>query len=124
MIIEVDTSSPVPPYEQIRAQFSALIEGGVLGRGARLPPIRQLASDLDLAPGTIARAYRDLESAGLVVADGRRGTSVAINGTAASRRRLIMDAADAYATEAARLGVSAAEAMGAIEAALSRRARR
>ena len=123
MIIEVTTGSPVPPYEQIRSQFAALIESGVLGRGARLPPIRQLASDLDLAPGTVARAYRDLEAAGLVVTNGRHGTSVATNGSATNRQRLLTEAANAYATEAMRLGVAVDDAVRAAELALRRRAR-
>lgn len=120
MIIEVDTTSPVPPYEQIRSQFAALIESGVLGRGSRLPPIRQLATDLGLAPGTVARAYRDLEGAGLVSTNGRHGTSVAINGSVEARRRRLTDAAQAFAAEVSRLGVDAPDVLRAVEQALRR----
>ena len=74
--VGVDTLSPVPPYEQVRAQLAELVAGGVLGPGDRLPPIRQLAADLGIAPGTVARAYRLLESAGLVRTGRGGGTRV------------------------------------------------
>lgn len=61
-------TSPVPPYEQLREQIAGLIATGLLQAGQRLPPVRQLAADLGLAGGTVARAYRELEQAGLVEA--------------------------------------------------------
>jgi DNA-binding transcriptional regulator YhcF (GntR family) len=72
--IVVDTDSPTPPYEQVRAQLADLIEHGV---DERLPPVRQLAADLRLATGTVARAYRELEQAGHVVSRRGGGTRVA-----------------------------------------------
>jgi GntR family transcriptional regulator len=77
VIVRIDPGAPDPPFEQLRAQVLASIAAGELPPGTRLPPIRQLAGDLGLAPGTVARAYRELESAGLVVSAGRRGTRVA-----------------------------------------------
>ncbi|WP_445524451.1 GntR family transcriptional regulator [Streptomyces cyslabdanicus] len=74
--VRVDTTSPVPPYEQIRAQLSGLIRTGGLTDGERLPPVRQLAADLGLATGTVARAYRELETAGLVRTRRGAGTRV------------------------------------------------
>lgn len=64
--VHVDTASPVPPYEQIRAQLAALITTGRMPEGERLPTVRQLAADLGLAAGTVARAYRELEAASLI----------------------------------------------------------
>lgn len=49
---------------------------GVLAPGERLPSVRQLADDLDLAPNTVASAYRLLGDRGVVVGRGRRGTFV------------------------------------------------
>ena len=49
MILSVDLDSPVPPYEQIRAQLTMMAASGVLPPGSRLPTIRQLAADLALA---------------------------------------------------------------------------
>ncbi|MFI1159140.1 GntR family transcriptional regulator [Streptomyces sioyaensis] len=75
--IRVDTTSPVPPYEQIRAHLGALIITGRLTEGERLPTVRQLAADLGLAPGTVARAYRELEVAELIRTRRGAGTRVA-----------------------------------------------
>ncbi|MEV0184026.1 GntR family transcriptional regulator [Streptomyces sp. NPDC050625] len=75
--VRVDTNSPVPPYEQIRAQLAALITTGRLPEGERLPTVRQLAADLGLAAGTVARAYRELESASLIRTRRGAGTRVA-----------------------------------------------
>ena len=115
-MIEVDTASPVPPYEQIRAQLTALIESGELAEGARLPAIRQLAGDLGLAPGTVARAYRELEAAGRVVSRVRHGTTVAarIRPTAAQSRARLAEAANTYALAARALGLTRDQAVAAI----------
>ncbi|MFE5190544.1 GntR family transcriptional regulator [Streptomyces sp. NPDC056628] len=75
--VRVDTTSQVPPYEQIRAQLAALIRTGRLVEGERLPTVRQLAADLGLAPGTVARAYRELEAARLIRTRRGAGTRVA-----------------------------------------------
>jgi DNA-binding transcriptional regulator YhcF (GntR family) len=75
--ISVDLDSATPAYEQIRAQVSALIALGALEPGSRLPTVRRLAADLGIAAGTVARAYRELEQAGLIVARRRNGTVVA-----------------------------------------------
>ncbi|MFE3906664.1 GntR family transcriptional regulator [Streptomyces sp. NPDC059153] len=64
--ISVNHASPVPPYEQLRVQLADLISIGHLTQGDRLPSVRQLASDLGLANNTVVRAYRELETAGLV----------------------------------------------------------
>ena len=76
MIVTVDPTSAVPPYEQIRSQISNLIVTGALSPGTRLPAIRQLSADLGVASGTVARAYRELERAALIGGRGRRGMSV------------------------------------------------
>ncbi|KGF00097.1 MAG: GntR family transcriptional regulator [Actinomyces urogenitalis] len=71
------TDSPTPPFEQVRSQIASLIVDGALEEGQRLPPVRQLAGDLRLAPGTVARAYKELEAAGMVVTRRAAGTRVA-----------------------------------------------
>jgi DNA-binding transcriptional regulator YhcF (GntR family) len=113
MILRVDPSSPVPPYEQIRGQVATMIATGILPVGQRLPTIRQLASDLGLAGGTVARAYRELERGGLLVSRGRHGTFVAER-PAASRNdqeRALIEAAGAFAAQAAQLGVDPRNAL-------------
>ena len=75
--LSIDLRSAVPPFEQIRAQIAALISAGALEPGAHLPTMRRLAADLGIAAGTVARAYRELEHAGLVETGRRKGTTVA-----------------------------------------------
>ena len=77
MNIVVDPDDPTPPYEQLRRQIGDLIGSGRLTAGDRLPPLRQLANDLGLAVGTVARAYRELEGEGLLVSRRGGGTRVA-----------------------------------------------
>jgi GntR family transcriptional regulator len=84
--VRVDTTSPVPPYEQIRAQLAALISTGRLPEDERLPTVRQLAADLGLATGTVARAYRELEAASLIRTRRGAGTRVAPLPVGADRR--------------------------------------
>lgn len=74
--VRIDLTSGVPPYEQIRGQITALVAAGVLGEGERLPTVRDLASDLAVATGTVQRAYRELEATGVVTSRRRLGTVV------------------------------------------------
>jgi GntR family transcriptional regulator len=76
MKIVVDTANARPIYEQIVQQIEQAIRSGDLPRGRPLPPIRQLASDLELNPNTVARAYQQLERNHIVTTAGRRGTFV------------------------------------------------
>ncbi len=106
MIIDVDTRSAVPPYEQIRAQILELAASGELPEGTRLPTIRQLAGDLGLATGTVARAYRELESQNIVISRVRHGTTIAprTRPNAAQARKQLRAAARTYARTARALG--------------------
>lgn len=65
------------PALDIYRQLRGLIVSGQLGAGERLPTVRQTASDLGVAPGTAARAYKMLEGEGLVVSRTAAGTRVA-----------------------------------------------
>lgn len=76
MRIRVRIDSPVPQYEQIRAQIAAEVAAGRLTSGDRLPTVRTLAADLGIAAGTVARAYRELEAAGLASTRRRTGTVI------------------------------------------------
>jgi GntR family transcriptional regulator len=75
-MLEIDTRSSVPIYEQIVAQVRRAVAEGSLEPGSPLPPIRQLARDLELNPATVAKAYQLLEKDGVLEAAGRRGTFV------------------------------------------------
>ncbi|MFD0314025.1 GntR family transcriptional regulator [Streptomyces flavalbus] len=115
--IQIDESAGAgPPYEQVRAQISAQARAGVLPVGYRLPTVRGLAESLGLAANTVAKAYRALETDGVVETRGRNGTFVAAAGSAAERE--VAAAASAYALRARRLGVSEGDAEAAVRDAL------
>ncbi|MFG2099207.1 GntR family transcriptional regulator [Micromonospora echinaurantiaca] len=116
VLIVVDQDSSVPPYEQVRGQLAEMVGDGRLPVGTRLPTVRQLAADLNLAANTVARAYRELEAAGLLRTRGRHGTFVA-PGRDDAMDRLQRAAAD-YAAQAGRLGVPPAAALALVRAAL------
>ncbi len=75
--VRIDDASDQSITDQIVAQIQEAVATGRLSPGARLPPVRRLADQLDIAPGTVARAYGELERRGVVVTDGARGTRVA-----------------------------------------------
>ena len=114
--ITLATSSSVPPYEQVRSQIAAQITVGALAPGTKLPPVRRLAEDLTLAVNTVARAYRELETAGMVETRGRGGTVVTAGGDRVRSR--VQDAAQRYAELVQRHGLGPDEALGYIRAAL------
>lgn len=60
----------------LEAHLRSCVERGVLAAGDRLPPIREAAWKLGCAPGTVARAYRALELAGLAHGEVGRGTFI------------------------------------------------
>jgi len=70
-------TSPVRTAADLVALLEHRIGAGILAPGARLEPVRALAAELQLAPNTVAAAYRVLGERGLVVGEGRRGTFVA-----------------------------------------------
>lgn len=101
--IAVDPTDPTPPYEQIRRQLAGHIATGTLPAGTRLAPVRRLAADLELATGTVARAYRELEAAGLIVTRRGGGTTVAEQDPSATQagRRTRLDRLSAEFVRAA-----------------------
>jgi GntR family transcriptional regulator len=123
VILEIDPDAALPPYEQLRQQVTALVLGGALEPGARLPAIRQLAKDLGLAGGTVARAYRELESDGVVTTHGRHGTVVARPPRRATPPPELLDAARRYADQASRANATLDDALTAVRVAFASGAR-
>lgn len=76
MILSVDPGRALPIYEQVREQIKRMVASGTLQPGTRLPTIRQLATDLGLAKGTIERAYELLDADTVIETKGRKGTFV------------------------------------------------
>ncbi|CAM3118522.1 GntR family transcriptional regulator [Saccharomonospora xinjiangensis] len=116
MIIRLEPGSGTPPYEQVKSEISRQILDGELPVGTKLPTVRKLAAELGIAPGTIARAYRELEEAGLLETRGRAGTFVGASGD--TTRQRARDAASAYAEQVRALGLPPDEALAIVKAAL------
>lgn len=113
MELIVDPRDPVPPWEQVRRQLRELISAGTLPDGERIPSVRQLAGDLGLAAGTVARAYKDLEQEGLLVT--RRGAGTRVRRPAAGREAVLREQARAFVARARELGFSVEEIRQAVE---------
>jgi DNA-binding transcriptional regulator YhcF (GntR family) len=111
-LLVLDPGSSVPPYEQVRFQLAAAIESGRVLVATRLPTVRQLAGDLGLAVNTVARAYRELEMAGLIETRGRQGTFVA--GPLSQTREQAVQAAREYLEKMGDLGFDNAQAVAIV----------
>ena len=73
----LDPHSGVATYLQIVQQAKDALRLGTLDVGDQLPTVREVVADLAVNPNTVAKAYRDLEREGLVVARQGRGTFIA-----------------------------------------------
>jgi GntR family transcriptional regulator len=108
-MIRVDPRSAVSPVQQIRSQLAAQIRSGNLEPDSRLPTVRQLAADLRVAPGSVAKAYKELESAGLIRTARAAGTRVNPGQTTT---KPLVRAAEELANQATNEGLTLEEAQG------------
>jgi GntR family transcriptional regulator len=112
MQIHVSPDDGLPVYKQIFNQVKYLVAAGVLCPGEELPPIRALAEQLVINPNTVARAYRELEHAGIVVKRGTVGTFVSDAPSPFARRerlRVLRQRIDALLADASHMGVDVDE---------------
>ena len=113
--ITIDPDAATAPYEQVRGQIAEEAREGRLPVNYKLPTVRGLAQELGLAVNTVAKAYRALESDGVIETRGRHGTYVA---AVDARAREVAAAATAYVQRARRLGLDRDGARTAVEEAL------
>jgi GntR family transcriptional regulator len=109
MHLVISPSDGVPIYLQIVNQIKYLASSGQLRTGDELPAIRTLAEELVVNPNTVARAYRELEIAGIVEKRRTAGTFISDAGTRLARRerlKIIIQRLDALVAEARQMGVS------------------
>ncbi len=116
LVLILDPGSTVPPYEQLRSAVAGQVADGALAAGTRLPTVRALAADLGLAVNTVAKAYRALETDGVIETRGRAGTfvaSTALAGVSADVERLAAD----FVLAARRAGLTTPEAVTLVQRA-------
>ena len=123
MQFRVDTASSEPIYRQIAAQVRRGVAEGRLREGEKLPSVRGLSRELVVNPNTVARAYSELEAAGLLVTRRGLGVFVAAAGsdlTLAARRKRLDALVDALLVDALHLDLTLED----VQAAVRRRAGR
>lgn len=108
MQINISPKEGVPIYQQIVNQVKYLVASGRLSPGDEIPPIRTLAEQLTINPNTVARAYLELERAGVVTKRHGSGTYVSESGSPLARRervRILTRRIDALLAEAVNMGI-------------------
>jgi GntR family transcriptional regulator len=109
MLIRITTDDGLPVYKQIVTQVTYLVASGVLVPDDELPPIRALAEQLLINPNTVARAYRELEQAGVVYKRGTAGTFVSAGSSPLARReklKILRRRIDALLADAKHMEIS------------------
>lgn len=114
-ICRIDRHAVEPPVRQICDAIARAVQDGTLAPGTRLPTVRALAADLDVAVNTVAKAFRRLEEARIVITRGRAGTVVApLDGVSGRLEKAARD----FAELAVQLGVDRDRARRVVVAAL------
>ncbi len=108
MQIHISTKDGIPIYKQITNQIKYMIASRRLNPGEKLPPVRRLAESLLINPNTVARAYRDLETLGLVQT--RQGSGVCISEGVSplapeQKIKILKERADSLLTEAQQMDI-------------------
>lgn len=118
MLIHLSPKNGVPIYLQIVSQVKYLVASGRLQPLDEVPPIRTLAEKLLINPNTVARAYRELENAGILSKKQGSGTFVSELGTPlawSERIRLLTDRIDGLLAEAHQLDVPTEQVLALIK---------
>jgi DNA-binding transcriptional regulator YhcF (GntR family) len=116
--LHISPHDGVPIYLQIVNQVKYLVASGRLEPGEELPAIRTLAEQLLVNPNTVARAYRELELAGVVVKRRTAGTYVSDSASPLARRqrlKIISERVDALLAEARQMNIDTDELIELIQ---------
>jgi GntR family transcriptional regulator len=118
MRIHISANDGVAIYLQIVNQIKYLVASGRLSTGAELPPIRVLAERLLINPSTVARAYRELETAGIVEKRRTAGTYVSEQGSPLARReriKILAERIDSLLAEARQMNIALEDVLKLVE---------
>jgi len=117
MQINISEQDQVPIYLQIVNQIKLQVSSGRLTPDEELPSIRALAERLTINPNTVARAYRELEMAGIVTKRRNTGSYISQDASAvgkSERLKLLIEKVDSLLTDAKQLSVTADDLVGLI----------
>ncbi|MCL5105275.1 MAG: GntR family transcriptional regulator [Armatimonadetes bacterium] len=118
MLFDVDTASSVPIYAQLITQVKHAVAAGILCPGDALPSLREVAAHLRINPLTVARAYRELETSGILTTEPGRGSFISAH-TCVFREDYKQDAlfqaVDRMLVDAHYLGAAPDEVRAALE---------
>ena len=125
MLLRIDSLSPEPIFEQVVFQVKSAVARGDITSGSKLPSVRDLAKELTINPNTVARAYQELESQGVIVR--RQGSGCFVTGetsalSVAQRRKQLDQLVSRAVTEAYHLGFQRDEVRATLERHLKRQA--
>lgn len=121
--LDVNPRSGVPLYVQLMEQIKHALEIGALQPGDQLPTVRQLATELTIAPNTIVKAYDELSKLGLIESRQGAGTTVAANIDGTLRRQqqeALFERVQMLVRDAAHLEIDEARLRAVFKTALSR----
>ena len=109
MQIHISLDDGVPIYLQIVNQIKYLVASGRLVSGEQLPPVRKLAEQLLVNPNTVARAYRELESARVLST--RQGAGVYVSDSSSplnrrERNKILNERIDILLTESRQMNIN------------------
>jgi GntR family transcriptional regulator len=118
MRIHLDHHSGEPIYRQIVEAVKLMVARSELEAGAKLPSIRELASDLKINPRTVVKAYEKLDGAGLVVMQHGRGVFITAPQSVLpvrERKKVLQEQAQRLMAEAARIGADPEEVLEVVQ---------
>ena len=92
ILLDLNSAAERPIYGQIADRVKFAVAGGVLRPGDLVPSVRELSKQLVVNPNTVARAYRDLQTEGLLESVRGMGMQVAegaLERCRAARREMV-----------------------------------
>jgi GntR family transcriptional regulator len=118
MFFTIDFANDLALYDQIIRQIKFAVAGEVLKPGEMIPSVRELARELTINPNTVARAYRQLQTDGVLASI--RGTGLLVAETAferclQERRELIRVRLRQVLSEARQSRLGAEEIFGIVQ---------
>ena len=118
-MLAIDKFSRKPIYEQIIEGIEREILTGILAEREQLPSIRELSVMLSINPNTIAKAFLELDRAGIIISSQGRGCFVAADAIARIQERLVPKISEiqSLAAELASAGIDEETVHAAIRAA-------